>query len=215
MFLRRIKWMLEGGFIFIKTAVQVMYGVWKISRLQKPMVTIFGGSKQHEEHYLNMAGLLAKKLVDANIAILTGGGSGIMAAATCGQSLAGIEGIGIAVKGLGTQELNHCAQKLITVDYFFARKWLLTAYSHAFVIFPGGFGTLDELMEISTQMQTKLMSHSPIILIGTTYWQPFLEWVDTALQHDLLREKDRRLLVVTDDIDHVIKLVLEQCTPLS
>ena len=121
--------------------------------------------------------------------------------------------MGITVKGLGDKEpVNECAQEYIVMDYFFARKWLMINYSVAFAIFPGGFGTMDELAEVATLMQTKRLPGVPIVLFGKEYWQPFINWLsDSALKHGLISKEDLGLISVTDDLDEAFCLLQERC----
>ncbi len=141
-----------------------------------------------------------------------------MAAANCGaleglQNKKKVKSIGITVKGLGSkEELNKCAQELIVVDYFFTRKWLMVHNALAFAIFPGGFGTLDELGEIVTLMQTRKLEGVPIVLIGVEYWQPFINWLQSeVLKHGLIAQEDLDMLRLTDDIDEAVLLLKERC----
>jgi hypothetical protein len=97
------------------------------------------------------------------------------------------------------------------VNYFFSRKWLLTKYSDAYVIFPGGYGTLDEIASVVTLMQTKHMESVPVILIGKEYWAPFLKWTEEATKEGLLKEQDKNLITVTDNIDEALGMVKECC----
>jgi len=212
MLMRRLRSSLGVFVDFAKVSFQTSYGVWKLSRLPEPRVTIFGGSKIDLSHpYALQAMELSQKLVDANISVITGGGPGIMQAANCGaipEQAQPIRSVGIGVKGLDDQAINKCVQELITVDYFFARKWLLTQYSVGFAIFPGGFGTLDELAEVATLMQTGFLGPHPVVLINKEYWRRFMEWVnDSALKEGLLKDKDKDLLLVTDDIDEAFQLL--------
>lgn len=202
----------------IKTMFQLMKGIWKISRLPGPTVSIFGGSRlQGTSIYAPQAHDLAVLLVQHDISVLTGGGPGIMEAANCGAFHAETKkttarSIGITVRGLEEVPFNFCAQEKIIVDYFFVRKWLLIYYSVAFAIFPGGFGTLDELGEVITLMQTKKIKGVPIVLIGKNYWQPFLNWLrDYALKEGLILEADLKMIQATDDIDEALRLLKEHC----
>jgi uncharacterized protein (TIGR00730 family) len=212
MFHRRLLASLGVFIDFARVSFQTAYGVWKIARLPRPRVTIFGGSKIDLSHpYALQAMELAQKLVDNNISVLTGGGPGIMQSANCGaisEKSKPMRSMGIAVKGLDDKELNKCVQELVTVKYFYARKWLLTQYSDGFAIFPGGYGTLDELAEIATLMQTGFLGVHPIVLINSEYWKPFLDWVNnSALKNGLLKDKDKNLLFVTDDIDQAVEML--------
>jgi len=156
---------------------------------------------------------LAKKLVEADISVLTGGGAGIMEAASCGAIPT--QGSGHSL-GIGVTDLreprNPCVQEYFELDYFFARKWLLTHYSIAFVVFPGGFGTLDELFEVLTLMQTKQLKRAPIVLIGKEFWAPFMGWlIDQALRHGTIAEQDVQLFSVTDDLEEAFCTVSNTC----
>lgn len=219
MFFGRIWMCLKIFYRGIKVQLQVVYGAWHLSRLQKPFVSIFGGARLSQESpYAEKANQLAQRLVENNISVLTGGGPGVMHAANCGaiEPKNGGRGrsVGIGVKDLGEGK-NPCVQEYFELDYFFARKWLLTRYSTAFIVFPGGFGTMDELAEVVTLIQTKKLERVPIILFGTKYWDPFMKWVtDEALVHDLIAEKDLKLFTVTDDLEEVFCLVRDQCDKL-
>ena len=217
MVFRRIWACLKLVFDFTKALFNTTYGVWKLSRLKEPRVTIFGGSKIGQDHpYSRQAMELAQKLVDHDISVLTGGGQGIMQSANCGAIRNGtkeIRSMGIGVKSLGLEEINKCVQDYVLMDYFFSRKWLLINYSVGFVYFPGGFGTLDELSEVATLIQTEQLSRNvPVILIGVEYWKPFMSWVnDSALANVLLKEKDKDVLVVTDDLDEALHILKTRC----
>lgn len=214
--LQRLKRCLVLFFDLIPVVMQIVYGLWRLSKLTHPIVTIFGGSKvQQDSEFARQATQLAQMLVDHDISVLTGGGPGIMQAANCGairEKKGQVRSIGVGVKGLDENLINICAQEYIAMNYFFARKWLLTQYSVGFAVFPGGFGTLDELAEIVTLMQTKKLPPVPIVLISKSYWKPFMEWVyESALKNNMLKEIDVNLLVVTDDIDEAFKILHSHC----
>ncbi len=216
LFFRRLRASIKLMMHWWWESLYMAYGVWKLTRLPRPRVSIFGGSKIHLDHpYATKAMQLAQKLVDNNISVLTGGGSGIMQAANCGAfSVHKPESrsMGIGVKGLDENLISECLQEVVFVNYFYSRKWLLTSYSEAFVIFPGGFGTLDELAEISTLIQTKKLYPAPIVLIGTEFWAPLMQWInESALKEGLLKEQDKNLITVTDDIDEALRIVKARC----
>lgn len=220
-FFYRIRESLKLFFYLLLESFYLAYGVWRLTRLPRPRVTIFGGSKIHLDHpYAQQARILSQKLVDNGISVLTGGGPGIMQAANCGvEDVVGqskSRSMGIAVYGIDEEELTKCVPDLVFMNYFFSRKWLLTYYADVFVFFPGGFGTLDELAEISTLIQTKKLVEGPIILVGVQFWEPLMRWInDSALKEGLLKEKDKNLITVTDDIDEALRLVLERCRRLE
>ena len=202
--------------MFLESYVSVIYGVWKISKLPQPIVTIFGASRiSQESAYAQHAHKLATLLADNNISVITGGGPGIMEAANCGASEShnhpfGLRSMGIEVKGLQSEGVNHCSDAIIIVDQFFVRKWLLTRYSSAFVVFPGGFGTLDELFEVATLMQTGFLPKSTIILFGSSYWEPIIAWGKEALREGFILDDYLHLLIITDDIQEVFERIHKQ-----
>lgn len=194
---------------------QLMYGIWKVSKLPKPIVSIFGGARvKGEDVYFKRAHELAQKLVQLDISVLTGGGPGIMEAASCGaivpkKSKAKVMGIGVTDLG---EKPNKCVEEFFQLNYFFARKWLLTRYSKAFIVFPGGFGTLDEMAEVLTLIQTKKLFPAPMVLIGEEYWRPFMRWLnEEAIKHGTIDESDLKLFTLTDDLEKVFCLVRDEC----
>jgi len=196
---------------------QTLYGIWKITAVPVPRVTIFGSARlEQDDPYAKQAHELGGKFIEEGISVLTGGGSGIMEAASCGalqKNNGELEAIsmGIGVKELGEGK-NPCVQEYIELDYFFARKYLLTRSSIAFIVFPGGFGTVDEMGEVLTLIQTKKMPKMPIVLIGTEYWDLFLQWLrKQVLKHGAISESDLELFTVTDDIDYAFKIVSDFC----
>ena len=214
-FFRRLR---ECGALFwylVPELFRMAWGVWKLSRLPRPRVSIFGGSKvTFESDYAKQAMELSNKLIAHNISVITGGGPGIMQAANCGAAPdtgGPLRSVGITVVGLEQEMKNLCVQELISTNYFWSRKWLLTFYSEAFVVFPGGFGTLDEIGEITTLVQTKRLEKQPIVLMDRAYWTPLLAWVERAEQEGLLKEEDKNLIHVTDSVDEALHIVHERC----
>src|SRR5205814_452939 len=106
---------------------------------------------------------------------------------------------------------NICVQDFIEVNQFWARKWLLTRYSTAFIVFPGGFGTLDEFAEVLTLIQTHRVAPTPLVLVGTEYWKPFMAWTHEAFQHGAIKKEELELLFVTDDLEQVFTHALRAC----
>ncbi len=215
MFFTRCKYVFMTAYKLLKIFIQVVYGMIKMSKLPRPIISIFGGSHfKNDDYYFKQAHSLARRFVANQVSVLTGGGGGIMQAANCGavyHSDGKIRSIGIGVKDL-PEGKNNCSQEYFELDYFFARKWLLTQYSIAFIVFPGGFGTLDELAEVLTLIQTKKMIQVPIILVGIEFWTPFMTWItDEALAHGLISQKEIELITLTDDMDEIFCIVLDQC----
>ncbi len=202
-------------FQWLRVLWQLLYGVWRVSKLPRPIVSIFGGSRiAGDDLYFHKAHELARRLVELDISVLTGGGPGIMEAASCGaivpkRGKARMMGIGVTDLG---EKPNECVQEYFELHYFFARKWLLTRFSSAFVVFPGGFGTLDELSEVITLIQTKKLERVPIVLFGVEYWDPFMKWLNMeALKHGAIGQEDLDLFTLTDDLEQVFCLIRDEC----
>jgi len=194
-----------------------MQGIWKVSKLKHPPVTIFGGSKLGPESiYIKQASQLSRLLATSGIPVLNGGGPGIMEASTCGAlevKQGVVTAIGITVSGLNLHEPpSKCVAEVIKLDDYAARKWLLINYSVGFVVFPGGFGTINELTEVLTLIQTKLSTQVPLVLIGKDFWHPFIEWMQTSvLAQGLITPEDFELIFVTDDIDEALAILNKTC----
>ena len=202
-----------------KTSVQILYGAFRISKLPQPIVSIFGSAQMLQNTpYAQKAFELGKRFTENNVSILTGGGPGIMEAASCGaMSHSRGKGriMGIGVRSLGEYR-NACLDDYFELDYFFARKWLLTQYSAAFIIFPGGFGTLDEMAEILTLIQTNNLQAVPVVLIGKEYWHEFEDWImKEALGHGMINQSHLQLFKVTDDLEEAYCWVLGRCEILK
>ena len=196
-------------FHFVHAAWQLARGYWKISRLPRPMASIFGGAKLPQtDIYAQQAYTLAKMFSDANISVLTGGGPGIMEAASRGALK---NTIGIGVSNFD-EERNPHLQEYFSMRSFLPRKWLLTHYSDAYVVFPGGFGTLDELAEVITLIQTDQIPGIPVVMIGVEYWKPFITWLtDEAVEHGLVRPSSMKLFSLTDDLQEAFKIICDKC----
>lgn len=217
--MKRIRMVLGAYIQLVRAFWHLMYGVWQVSRLPEPRVSIFGGARfKVNDPYFIKAKELGERLAQLDFSVLTGGGPGIMEAASCGviePHKKGIRIMGIGVTGLD-EKPNECAQVHFNLDYFFARKFLLTSYSIAFVVFPGGFGTLDEMSEVLTLTQTKKMMRVPIILVGVEFWQPFMYWLkNEALDHGTISKDDLSMFVITDDLDQVCRLIQNQCKEMA
>ena len=147
-----------------------------------PCVTVFGSSRFDEDHrYYKLARKIGSALARAGFAVMTGGGSGIMEAANRGAKEAGGRSFGCNIQLPREQVPNKYLDKFIQFEHFFARKVMLVKYSHAFVVMPGGFGTLDEAMEVATLMQTQKLSHFPLVAVGRDFWDPFDAFVREAM----------------------------------
>ncbi len=165
-----------------------------------PAVSIFGSARVPPHHpQYEMATTVARLLAEAGFAVITGGGPGIMEAANRGAREAGGVSIGCNIELPFEQGTNPYVDIAINFRYFFVRKTMFVKYAEAFIIFPGGFGTLDELFEALTLIQTGKVRNFPVILFDSTYWEGLLTWIrDTMLEEGKISDEDLDLLVVTD-----------------
>jgi len=201
-------------FRLLHVIFQTVCGYWRISKIPQPIVSIFGSARTYQDNvYAKQAHELSQKLLAHNISVLTGGGPGIMQAASC--DITPTKGSSARILGIGVRGLEgpvDCIKDYFELNYFWARKWLLTQYSQAFVVFPGGFGTLDEVAEILTLMQTKHMPVVPVVFIGVDYWQEFLDWLkNESLHHKMIDPDNLQLFVITDDLNEAFCLIMGQC----
>jgi uncharacterized protein (TIGR00730 family) len=197
---------------------------WRVLRIQAEFVegfgmlaelpravTVFGSARTSPDHPEYAQGReLGGKLAEAGFAVITGGGPGAMEAANRGCSEAGGFSVGLGIELPFEQGLNDWVDLGINFRYFFARKTMFVKYSQAFVCLPGGFGTLDELFEALTLVQTKKVTKFPVVLLGTEYWGGLYDWISTTvLSSGKIGEKDVALLHLTDDVDDAVKIVQE------
>jgi uncharacterized protein (TIGR00730 family) len=178
-------------------------------------VTIFGSARTAPDHpHYAAARRTASLLAKADFAVITGGGPGIMEAANRGAREANGRSIGCNIELPFEQSANPWVDTMINFRYFFVRKTMFIKYSQAFVIFPGGYGTLDELFEAVTLIQTGKISHFPVVLFGRDYWSGLIEWLRTAvLAGHRIAQADLDLLQLTDDPEEVVAAVLAAVHP--
>ena len=166
-----------------------------------PCVTVFGSARFDEHHrYYAMAREVGAALAGMGFTVMTGGGPGVMEAANRGAREAGGRSVGCNVELPFEQEPNGYLDRWVTCRYFFVRKVLLVKYSYAFIVLPGGFGTLDELTEALTLIQTRKILQFPIVLMGGDYWAPFLAMVKTMVDAGTISSADLDLMLVTDSV---------------
>ncbi|HEU5061883.1 MAG TPA: TIGR00730 family Rossman fold protein [Solirubrobacterales bacterium] len=173
-------------------------------------VSIFGSARAEEGHpWYELCRETAACLTRHGYTVITGGGPGLMEAANRGAKEAGGDSIGLNIELPREQHLNPYVTRSLQFHYFFARKLIFVRYARAFVIMPGGFGTLDELFEALTLIQTERIHHFPVILVGSAFWDPLLEWIDRGLEDQgLISPGDKELLVVADEPMQVCKHVM-------
>ena len=174
-----------------------------------PAVSIFGSARlDPDDHYYQLAQRTAAALVKDGYAIITGGGPGIMEAANKGAFEAGGKSVGLNIDIPAEQTANPYQTLSLNFRYFFARKMMFTKYARAFVILPGGFGTLDEFFEALTLIQTLRMFRFPVILMGTEFWQGLIDWIKNTMRPSgTIDDDDIKLFTVTDDPAQVVALI--------
>lgn len=175
-----------------------------------PAASIFGSARVHEDDPLYAACVETSRLLaEAGLAIITGGGPGMMEAANRGAQEAGGRSIGLNIELPFEQGMNQYVDVAVNFRYFFVRKTMFVKYSQAFVIFPGGFGTMDELFEALTLIQTGKVKNFPMVLFGSSYWQGLLDWLRTTMMAEgKIAPADVDLLHITDSPTAVRDIVL-------
>ncbi len=175
----------------------------------KHAVTIFGSARVcPDDPYYKKAEYLAGKLAENGFSVITGGGPGIMEAANKGAAARGGQSVGMNIRLPYEQKPNQYANTIVEYKYFFIRKVMFVKYAVAYVILPGGFGTMDELFEALTLIQTKRIKSFPVILMGSEYWQGLIDWLKgTMLQNDKIEACDYDIFHVIDDPDEVVRYI--------
>src|SRR5216110_31015 len=170
-----------------------------------PCVTVFGSSriKRDDPHY-ELARKMGAAIARLGFTVMTGGGPGIMEAANRGAKEVGGRSVGCNIELPSEQAANAYLDRCVRMHYFFVRKALLVKYSYAFVVMPGGAGTLDELFEAVTLIQTGKIKNFPIVIMGTDYWKELLHFIETMAQRGMIAAKDLNLIYATDSIDEAV-----------
>lgn len=226
MYFRRLR---EYG-KFLKSLFQInirlLWGMWRLTRLPHPAITVFGGARIHTDGiHSKMAFELGKRLAEQGFSVITGGGPGIMEAANQGafeyvkecylngnHCINTFVSAGIGLIRLNKEKSNPFVQENILMSHFFARKWLLVRYSVGFIVFPGGFGTLDELLEVIVLVQCNRMAKVPIVLIDVGFWKPLIDWIEhRAIPYQLISPEDKNLISVVDTVEAAFAIIHERC----
>ena len=200
----------ESSWLMFKIMSEFVEGFEKLPKLG-PCVSIFGSARTlPDNEYYHKATDLAKKLCIEGYGVITGGGPGIMEAGNKGAQEAGGKSVGLNIVLPMEQQPNDYIDidKSFNHNFFFVRKVMFVKYAQAFVIFPGGFGTMDELFEVLTLVQTHKIDRIPIILVGVHFWQGLNEWIGTRLIEDgYITKGDETLIYTTDDTEDVIRYI--------
>lgn len=196
---------------------------WRVLRIQSefvegfgalaelgPAVSIFGSARTSRSHAdYRAARRMGRLLAQRRVAVITGGGPGVMEAANRGAALAGGKSVGLGIELPHEQGLNQWVNLGVRFRYFFVRKTMFVKYSSGFIICPGGFGTLDELTELLTLMQTHKVDAMPVVLYDRQYWQGLLDWIGSTMEtRRTVSASDTSLFTVTDDPDEAVDTVL-------
>jgi uncharacterized protein (TIGR00730 family) len=186
-------------------------GFEAVDRIDRPAVTIFGSARvTNEDPVYEQARLVARRFAESGWAVVTGGGPGVMEAANRGAKEGGGLSVGFNIELPHEQRGNPYVDVSLTFRHFYARKTMFVKAAEGFVVFPGGFGTADELFEALTLIQTGKVRNFPVILVDSDYWEELLTWVrDELLADGMISPNDLDLLHVTDDPDDAVKRVLE------
>ncbi len=185
-------------------------GFQKLSAIS-PSVSIFGSARTHENSlYYELTEKIARKLSDSGFAVVSGGGPGIMEAANKGAFAGKSPSVGLNILLPKEQSGNPYQDIALNFRYFFARKVMFVKYASAYVVMPGGFGTLDEFAEILTLIQTKKSNQIPVILVGTEFWRGLIEWFENSmLANGTINEKDLNIIQVLDDPDEIVNAIFD------
>lgn len=172
-------------------------------------VSIFGSARTPPDHpRYHQARELARRLGEEGFAIITGGGPGIMEAANRGAQDAGVPSIGLGIELPHEQGMNDWVDVPLAFHYFFTRKVMFVRYASGFVVFPGGFGTMDELFEAATLRQTEKIRYFPIVMVGSDYWSGLTQWLrERMLAEGYISQQDIDAIAVCDDVEAVIEIV--------
>jgi uncharacterized protein (TIGR00730 family) len=202
-------WVHDDPWRVLRIQAEFVEGFGMLAELGRA-ISVFGSSRTPTtDHRYAQAQALGGALAEAGFAVITGGGPGIMEAANRGAVEAGGVSVGLGIELPREQGLNRWVDLGINFRYFFARKTMFLKYSQGFVVFPGGFGTLDELFEALTLVQTGKVTEFPVVLMGADYWAPLLAWLEhTVAGEGKVDVTDLRLVTCTDDVDEALAVIL-------
>lgn len=200
-------WLHEDPWRVLRIQAEFVDGFGALAELG-PAVGIFGSARTPEnDEYYQKATLAAEKIVHKGFAVITGGGPGIMEAANKGAAGAEGKSVGLSVELPREEQLNGWVNLGMTFRYFFVRKTMFVKYTSGAIFFPGGFGTLDELFEMITLVQTHKVANTPMVLFGTEYWGGLFDWIQGTLkERGMIDELDSQLITLTDDLDEAVRI---------
>ena len=195
-----------------RIAAEFRDGFIAVDRIGRPAVTVFGSARVHEGHpAYEEAREVGRRFAEVGFAVVTGGGPGVMEAANRGAREGGGLSVGFNIELPHEQHENPYLDIELTFKHFYARKTMFVKAAEGFVIFPGGFGTLDELFESLTLIQTGKVLHFPVVLFDSDYWEPMLEWIaKRPLAEGMVSPEDVELLTLTDDPAEAVATIVER-----
>ncbi|GIH10121.1 cytokinin riboside 5'-monophosphate phosphoribohydrolase [Rhizocola hellebori] len=206
----RPDWKVRDAWRTLRILSEFVEGFDTLSDLP-PAVSVFGSARSAPDSAeCDLARRLGHALAKAGYAVITGGGPGVMEAANRGCTEGGGLSVGLGIELPFEQSVNEWVDVGIDFRYFFARKTMFVKYAQAFVVLPGGFGTMDELFEALTLVQTGKVTRFPVVLMGVGYWSGLLEWMRTTMAtRGMISLEDLEMLLVTDDVNEAVKHILE------
>lgn len=200
----------RSEFFFVLSVLREFIRGFRKLHFVGPCVTVFGSARFGEGHrYYELAREAGKRISEMGFTVMTGGGPGIMEAANRGAKDAGGISVGCNIVLPFEQKPNPYLDKWVDIKYFFVRKVLLSKYSYAFVVLPGGFGTLDELFEAVTLIQTKKMKSFPVIVLGKEFHEPLIQHIEMMHRVGTISEKDLSLMLFTDSMEEAMNWLKE------
>ncbi|QHT70463.1 TIGR00730 family Rossman fold protein [Rhodocytophaga rosea] len=202
---------IADSWVIFKVMAEFVSGFEKLAKIG-PCVSIFGSARTKADNpYYIMAEEIAAKLVRHGYGVITGGGPGIMEAGNKGARTQGGKSVGLNIQ-LPFEQFNNVyidSDKLISFDYFFVRKVMFVKYAQGFIVMPGGMGTLDELFEAITLIQTQKIGRFPIVLVGRSYWQGLMDWIENVMlgQENNISAEDLKLINIVDNPTDAVKVI--------
>jgi uncharacterized protein (TIGR00730 family) len=193
-----------------RIADEFRVGFRLVDQIDRPGATVFGSARIHEgDPIYELARRTGRLLAEAGFAVVTGGGPGVMEAANRGAQEAGGLSVGFNIELPHEQERNPYIDVGYTFGHFYSRKVMLVKSAEGFIMFPGGFGTFDELFEALTLIQTGKVMNFPVVLVGSDYWRGLIDWVHgQTLARGMISPDDERLLFLTDDARKAVEMVV-------
>ena len=202
-------WLHQDPWRVLRIQAEFVDGFGALAELG-PAVTIFGSARtKRTDPMYKLARQAGKKLANEGVAVITGGGPGIMEAANRGAASVGGKSVGLGIELPHEQGLNRWVNVGMTFRYFFVRKTMFVKYARGAIVFPGGFGTMDEMFELLTLVQTHKVTQKPVALVGSEYWGGLFDWIEgTVREQGMISDLDRNLVQITDDVDEAVHVAL-------